>query len=138
MRQSKKGSKRKSLPKLKKELQEIFNEFIRLRDKGLPCISCNKNKVLQAGHFFPVKLYDNLRYDEDNVHGEDAGCNCFNQAHLIYYAINLKEKIGEERFNALYKKAEDYKKFGHKWSRTELEEKIIYYTEKVKQLKQEL
>jgi hypothetical protein len=133
---SKRGSKRKSLPKLKKELQTIFNEFIRLRDKGLNCISCDKPKELQAGHFFPVKLYDGLRYDEWNVNGECAGCNCFNDAHLIFYTENLELKIGKENFLMLKYRADHYKKFGYKWSRSELEEKIIYYTEKVKQLKE--
>lgn len=136
MRQSKRGSKRKSLPKLKKELQTIFNEFIRLRDRNLPCITCLEFKTLQAGHYYPVGGYDGLRYDEFNVNGECAHDNCFNEAHLILYGEHLREKIGEENFLILKYRAEHYKKFGHKWSRTELEEKIIYYTEKVKQLKE--
>ena len=32
----------KTLSEYKKELQVIFNKWVRLRDKGLNCISCNK------------------------------------------------------------------------------------------------
>ena len=73
--------KSKSLPKLKADLQKVFNQFIRLRDQDKPCISCGQVKLLQAGHYYPVQGYEGLRFDEFNVHGECAGCNCFNQAH---------------------------------------------------------
>jgi len=124
-----------SLPKLKAKLQEIFNEYIRLRDEYKPCISCGQKKILQAGHFYPVSGYDGLRFDEDNVNGECAGCNCFDESHLIRYYDNLMSRIGEEKFEALKLRAADYKKNGYKWSRSELLEKIEYYKVKVKELK---
>lgn len=125
----------KPLPKLKNKLQEVFNEYIRLRDQGRPCISCGEMKPLQAGHYFAVKGYDGLRFDEDNVHGECAGCNCFDESHLIHYGVNLEHKIGVEKYIELYEKAEHYKREGYKWSRVELEEKISYYKEKIKEWK---
>ena len=124
-----------SLPKLKAKLQEVFNEYIRLRDEGKPCISCGQGKVLQAGHFYPVSGYDGLRFNEDNVNGECAGCNCFDESHLIRYYDNLRLKIGEERFEALKRQAEEYKRNGYKWSRSELLELIEKYREKVNNLK---
>ena len=129
--------KKKSLPKLKSELQILFNSFIRKRDEGLPCISCGKYKSdIQAGHFYAVKGYDGLRYFEDNVHGECSGCNCFDESHLIGYGENIIERIGEERLAALKQRAADYKMNGYKWSRSELEEKIAYYKLKLKQWEQ--
>lgn len=125
-----KKSKHKTIGKLKAELQEHFNRFIRKRDEGKPCISCGIVKKLQAGHFYPVSGWDGLRFDEDNVHGEDEYCNCFNEGHLIGYAKNLRIRIGEERFNALEQRAEEYKRSGHKWNRTELLEMIEYYKNK--------
>lgn len=130
-----KKKKSVSLPKLKNKLQEIFNEYIRLRDKDKPCISCGERRILQAGHFFPVSGYDGLRFDEDNVHGECAGCNGFDDMHLLGYRDNLVRKIGQERFIALTQRAADYKKNGYKWSRSELLEKIEHYKAKVKELK---
>lgn len=128
--------KDKTLPQLKNELQTVFNEFIRLRDSEKPCISCGEFKPLQAGHFFAVKGYDALRFNEDNVHGECAGCNCFNESHLIYYHDRLIERIGQERVDELKLCAETYKRLGYKWSKSELKELIIEYKERVKQLKQ--
>jgi hypothetical protein len=126
--------KTKSLPKLKAELQKIFNEFIRLRDKNKPCISCGEFKPLQAGHFYSVRGYDGLRFNELNAHGECAKCNCFDDMHLLNYASNLPGRIGKDKCELLEIQARDYKKNGYKWSRTELLEKIRYYKEEVKQL----
>lgn len=116
-----------SLPKLKAKAQEVFNAYIRERDKDLPCISCGQYKTLQAGHYYPVKGYDGLRYDLDNVHGECAGCNCFDEGHLISYGENLKHKIGEQRMAELKQRAAEYKKNGKKWSRSELMDIIKKY-----------
>jgi hypothetical protein len=125
-------AKTKTIGKLKKDLQVIFNKYIRLRDNGKPCISCGEYNTLQAGHFYAVGGYDGLRFDEDNVHGECAGCNCFNESHLITYYDNLKQKIGEVDFEDLQKRAEAYKMNGYKFTRMELNEKIEYYKQKIK------
>lgn len=126
--------KKKTVGKLKQDLQKIFNKFIRLRDKDKPCVSCGQVKDLQAGHFFAVSGYDGLRFDEDNVHGECARCNCWDESHLILYSENLKGRIGEERYEALKQRARNYKQFGNKWSRVELEEMLILYKSKVREL----
>jgi len=124
-----------TLPKLKAKLQKLFNEFIRLRDHNQPCISCGFIKPLQAGHYYPVKGYDGLRFEEDNVHGECSGCNCFDEGHLIHYGKNLVHRIGDDRVKTLELKAQAYKMQGYKFTRGELEEKIKEYKEKIKHLK---
>ena len=129
------AKKTKTIGKLKKELQPIFNEHIRLRDDGRPCISCGSYSKLQAGHFFAVGGYDGLRFNEDNVHGECSRCNCWDESHLITYADNLKIKIGEMDYNDLKQAAADYKMNGYKFSRGELLELIEIYKEKVRLLK---
>jgi len=120
-----------SLPVLKKKLQGEFNKYIRKRDGGEDemgiCISCGKFRKLQAGHFYPVKGYDSLRFDEDNVHGECAGCNGFDKGHLIGYQINLRKKIGDKKVDDLISRAEESKRTTHKFYRHDLEEKIQYY-----------
>jgi len=124
--------KTKTLPKLKADLQKIFNAYIRKRDEGKPCISCGLMKPLQAGHYYSVKGYDGLRFNEYNVHGECAGCNCFDDSHLIHYGVNLEERIGVRRYADLMLAASDYKHDGYKWSRSELLELIDIYKEKLK------
>ena len=126
--------KSKTLPKLKKELQLIFNAFIRKRDEGKPCISCGQFNTLQAGHYFAVGGYDGLRFNEFNCNGECVGCNCFNESHLIGYGENLIEKIGLEKYDQLKQQAKDYKMNGYKFSRSELTELIKVYKQKLKEL----
>lgn len=127
--------KTKSLPKLKAELQLIFNAYIRKRDEGKPCISCDQVKeYLQAGHYFPVQGYDGLRFNELNVNGECSGCNCFDDAHLIYYGENLRKRIGEAEFQRLKDIAKEYKSGGYKWSRSDLIEMISEYKQKLSEL----
>ncbi|TRZ80521.1 recombinase [bacterium] len=129
------AKKIKSLPVLKKSLQETFNHYVRLRDKGKPCISCNQHKpYLQAGHYWSVKMCDVLRFNEDNCHGECPGCNGFDACHLIYYTENLKLRIGKDKYNELKQLAEDYKKVGYRWSRSEVIELTKYYKQKIKKL----
>ena len=91
-----------SVAELKKKAQVVFNKWIRERDKDMPCINCGKQTKLQAGHFYPAGSYNALRFDEDNVHGECLHCNYFNsQSHSYGYAVNLPERIGVERMEAL-------------------------------------
>ena len=65
------AKKKKTLPKLKFDLQKIFNKFIRLRDAEgdyFTCIACGETKpkeVTNAGHFYAVKGYDSMRFNED-------------------------------------------------------------------------
>lgn len=128
--------KSKSLPQLKKQCQGVCNEYVRLRDRGKPCISCGKTgKVLQAGHYYPVQGYDGLRFDIVNVNGECSGCNCFDEGHLIGYGENLLKRIGNEEFEALKLRATEYKRNDYKFSRSELLGKIEYFKNKIKELK---
>jgi hypothetical protein len=119
--------KRRTIPQLKKKAQILFN--VAMRQKLPYCIShSGSGIILQAGHFFPTSTHDGLRFEEDNCWPECVRCNCFDEGHLIPYAENLRELIGEERFNELKRKAEDYKQHGHKWSRSELEDIILKYS----------
>ena len=127
--------KPKNTSQLIKQLQPIFNKFIRLRDKGKPCISCGLHKDnMQCGHYFAVGSCSGLRFDEDNTASECVKDNNFNESHLIGYGDNLLLRIGKDRLRGLKQRAEAYKREGVKWSRIDLREKIEYYKEKVKEL----
>ena len=45
--------------------QKVFNTYIRMRDKNKNCISCDKKLIgkFDAGHFFSVGAYPNLRFN---------------------------------------------------------------------------
>ena len=130
-------AKKKTTGQLIKQLQPIFNKYIRLRDKDKPCISCGEYVDFDdtdCGHFYAKSGFSGLRFDEDNAHKECRYDNRFNDSHLIGYVDNLRVKIGETDYNALQEKAEEYKRSGVKWNREELEELIIYYKQKIVEL----
>jgi hypothetical protein len=132
--------KKKTLAQLKNDAQKVFNKYIRLRDSyngWFTCISCGFSQstdVMNAGHFFPVKGYDGLRFDEENVNGECVACNGWDEMHLIGYQKNLVKRIGKRGLINLRNRAADYKKNGHKFARYEVEEIIEKYKSKIKEL----
>ena len=112
--------------------QQVFNKFIRQRDKGLNCISCDKPcKKENAGHYFSSGGHANVRFDENNVHLQCEHCNTFLSGNLIFYRENLIKKIGIESFEALENKA----KITRKFSISEVKEIIEIYKAKIKMLK---
>ena len=84
-----------------KKAQEAFNEFIRLRDRGKPCISCgttDPNLRYDAGHFRSVGAMPSLRFEETNCFRQcHFNCNINRSGNIIEYRINLVRRIGAER-----------------------------------------
>ena len=111
--------------------QQIFNKYIRLRDKGQVCISCQKKPLKEnAGHFWNANNHWNVRFDEDNVHVQCEKCNSYLSGNLIEYRTNLLIKIGAERFSQLDAKARVTRKF----TKDELKEIMATYKKKCKEL----
>lgn len=112
------------------DLQKIFNKYIRLRDKNKPCISCNKPLTgkYDAGHFFSVGAYPNLRFNEDNVHGQCVECNQHKHGNITEYSINIHKRIGLERSNNLL----EMRKEPLKLSTEEIKDKMKYYKHLIK------
>ena len=89
--------KLKTLSEYKKELQSIFNKWIRLRDDGSRCISCDgMPKKKNAGHYRSVGSAPELRYEPLNCHLQCEHCNTHLSGNLINYRIGLIKKIGIE------------------------------------------
>ena len=86
-----------------KELQTVFNTFIRVRDKDKGCISCGKPliKKYDAGHFYSVGSSPELRFNENNVHGQCVYCNQHLHANIHAYTERLPLRIGEYTFKEL-------------------------------------
>lgn len=110
--------------------QITFNKYIRLRDKGNVCISCQKTpKKENAGHFYNANNHYNVRFNEDNVHLQCEHCNTFLSGNLLEYRKHIILKIGIERFNILEAKSKQTRKF----TKEELKETINIYKKKIKQ-----
>lgn len=115
--------------------QKKFNEFIRLRDKDQPCISCGRYKIEHAGHYYPAGKFTSVRFNEDNAHGQCLHCNYFLHGNLIKYRVFLLRRIGEARLNLL--DSEATRKI-HKWSNNELIQIYEIYKTKIKEQRHKL
>lgn len=130
----------KSISKLKKELDNWFSLYIRLRDatdEGLvECFTCGKvahyKKGMQNGHF-QSRRHLATRFDETNCQTQCVGCNMFKAGEQFKFHINLNAKYGEDTSINLQHKAMQSVKI----TRVDYEEKISYYKELVKKIKKE-
>lgn len=114
---------KKTIAQLRNKATEVFNKWIRERDKDKPCISCS-GRVEQAGHFYSAGHYARLRYVEDNVHGQCIRCNYYKHGNLIEYRAGLVKRIGLKRLENLDNLA---KLRGYKYDRFFLIEIIENY-----------
>lgn len=118
-----KTSEKKRIAKKKKELltvqdwikitQQSFNGYIRKRDEGKKCISCDsilKGKF-DAGHYYNSNNHWSVRFDENNVHGQCVRCNQHLHGNLIEYGVRLENLIGADEFAILRHNAYETRKF---------------------------
>lgn len=122
------------LATLLKSVKTVCHKYIRLRDKGKPCISCQNPYKLnhQAGHFYKAELFSLVRFNEFNINGQCEQCNLRREGNESEYRINLPLRIGLENFEELNKLASFENKTIHKWDRQKLIEIRKYYNKKIK------
>lgn len=89
-----------------REAQAAVNEFIRLRDAHLPCISCdstpNDNDLMtgsrwDAGHYRSVGACPELRFEPLNIHRQCVRCNRNLSGNAVEYRIRLLHRIGIDK-----------------------------------------
>ena len=92
---------KKSVSKLKKELDSWFSKYIRLReanDYGMTqCFTCGKvdyYKKLQNGHF-QSRRHHYTRWNEQNCQVQCVKCNMFEQGEQ--YKFGLKKGHGSSK-----------------------------------------
>jgi len=130
---------KKTVSKLKKELDKWFSLYIRLRDatdEGLvQCFTSGRvyhYKKIHAGHFMS-RRHLSTRWCETNVQPQSAADNLFGQGEQFKFGLNLDGKYGEGTAEELQYLARTTVKI----SRVEYEEKISYYKSLVNKLKKE-
>ena len=81
-----------------KDTQQAFNEWVRLRDADLPCVSCGRHHDGQyhAGHYRTVAANPAIRFEPLNVHKQCAPCNNHKSGDMVNYRIELVKRIGAE------------------------------------------
>ena len=89
-----------------REAQAAVNEYVRLRDAHLPCISCdstpNDNDLMtgsrwDAGHYRSVGACPELRFEPLNIHRQCVRCNRNLSGNAVEYRIRLVQRIGAEK-----------------------------------------
>lgn len=110
--------------------QQVFNKWVRLRDKDQNCISCGKviNGVRHASHFMSAGGHSAIRFHPDNVWVSCYKCNVMLSGNGLEYRIRLIKKIGVERVEWLEENGHEVKK----WEKDELKELIKTYKKKIK------
>lgn len=83
--------------------ERVVNRYIKIRDRGLPCISCGTRRTVQweAGHYLSVGSRPELRFEPKNINLQCHRCNEHLSGNQAKYRIGLVEKIGEAEVQAL-------------------------------------
>lgn len=127
----------KSRSQWMKEAQTAFNQFIRLRDAGKPCICCGRHSSgmvhggdFDAGHYRSRGSAPHLKYDERNVHAQLKQCNRYDSGNVVGYRLGLIERIGLDAVEALESDQEP-----RKYSIDDLKAIKITYAAKARELR---
>lgn len=128
----------KTIPTLTREAQAAFNAYIRYRDADKPCISCgcvlggnsSTGGDFDAGHYLSRGAHPELRFNEDNCHGQCKRCNRYMSGNVANFRLGLIERIGLARVERL--EGNHYLK---KRTADGLREIKALYKEKLKELK---
>lgn len=118
-----------------KAAQIVFNKYIRERDKGLNCISCDKpirKGNVDAGHMWSAGGHSNLRFNEFNVNAQcSRPCNKDKSGDINNYRLGFIKRYGEDKLSELDSIAHIERKF----TKDELKEIIKKYKELVRDMK---
>jgi 5-methylcytosine-specific restriction endonuclease McrA len=132
--------KRLSLSSLEKKLDRVFSEYIRLRvaDEGgtVECVTCGKlmywKDGAQCGHF--IKRSNRAtRWEETNCHVQCVGCNKWRNGMEAEHSEHIIKTYGVEAYHRLNR----LKRTTAKFTRSDLEQMILFYKAKLSILSRE-
>ena len=132
---------KKTISKLKKELDKWFSLYIRIREANeygmVQCFTCGVVRGykdgMQNGHFQSRKHLATRFSEDGNCEVQCLKCNIFDSGQQYLFSLRLDEKYGEGRAEELEQLARTTLKI----SRVEYEEQITYYKNLVENLKEE-
>ena len=113
-----------------KDLEIVFNAWVRERDRDLPCISCGQHReVYHAGHY-RTKVVSALRFNPLNVWKQCHQCNTYLRANLIEYRKALVWLLGVDIVEWL-----DGHHQSKKWTIEEIQIEIAKYKGRLDELR---
>jgi hypothetical protein len=102
----KKREEQKPRSKWLDECQAIVNKIVRLRDRHLPCCSCDRpaswDGQWHASHLRSVGAASAVRFHLWNIHKGCSICNHHLSGNIAGYTPRLVEKIGQDKVDWLY------------------------------------
>lgn len=117
-----------------RECQQVFNAWVRLRDAGQPCISCDKpddgTHQRHASHYRSRGACPELAFEPLNVHASCAQCNTMLSGNVVEFRLRLVRKIGQDAVDWLEGKHEP-----KRYTIEQLKEIKAEYRAKVRELK---
>lgn len=100
-------TRKPSRKRMRNKLDHIFS--LKIRERGA-CERCGKKETLQASHIYSRSNLA-VRWDLDNCFCYCAGCHFWWHKNPVEAGEWTKEKMGNERYQALRKKANQIKKW---------------------------
>ena len=118
--------------------QAAVNSYIRIRDQGKPCISCEgfktqaglKGGSYDAGHWFGRGAHPSLRFVLWNIHKQCVTCNQHLNGHPHGYEAGLNKRFSCEWVERRKQQARDWKT--NHYSKQDLERIRDKFTRKTK------
>ncbi len=99
--------KLKTRSEWQRDAQRAFNEYIRVRDSGRPCVSCGAyigtsghGSDCDAGHY-RSRGSAPLEFHTHNVHAQCKKCNRHLSGNVVEYRKGLLQRIGVEKLDAI-------------------------------------
>ena len=84
-----------------RKAQAQFNKWVRLMDRGVPCVSCGHpddgSRQRHASHYRPAGSNPALRFEPENCWASCQRCNSHLSGNLTAYRLELIRRIGIER-----------------------------------------
>lgn len=99
-RKAKLREKVKTISDYRKDARYWFQRWIRIRDLGKSCISCNKLltdiRDYHAGHMVQANNYPQLLFNEYAVNGQCIFCNNYKAGNEIEYRKGIVKRYGQD------------------------------------------
>ena len=126
--------KLKTLSQYEAEAKNSFQKYIRIRDKGLACISCGifETTLWDGGHYKKAEIYSGVIFDTHNCHKQCRKCNRFLNGNELMYRQGLIKRYGIEYADAIELKANETRNY--KYTKEELIAKKLKFDILIKEL----
>ncbi len=125
----------KPLSKWLSEAQAVINKYVRLRDRHLGCVSCDKPSTWDGqwhcSHFFPRGRAAAVRFNLCNMHKSCSQCNNHMSGNLVAYEPELIRRIGKDKYEWLKEESRKQRRYDAKYCKR----LIKIFNKKIKRLR---